>query len=149
MPELLRTSGYKGSCPIPAAVIYPYLSPRINCDQATLAALCILLSPFALSPHYGPATYQKLAGAMIGPFRGGRTVAGGGRTDDHLVTFVRSRRRGCGDVGNAKRFPHPHAPDTGKVPHVLPECPERSLADASRDLRRAIELFLKLEKKGL
>jgi hypothetical protein len=25
-------------------------------------------------------------------------------------TFVRSHRRGCGDVGNAKRFPYLHAP---------------------------------------
>ena len=26
-----------------------------------------------------------------------------------LLTFVRVRRWGCGDVGNAKRFPHLHA----------------------------------------
>jgi putative SOS response-associated peptidase YedK len=27
-----------------------------------------------------------------------------------FLTIVRSRHRGCGDVGNAKRFPYLHAP---------------------------------------
>ena len=41
-----------------------------------LAALCILLLPFALSAQqYDPAMYQELHWRMIGPFRGGRTVA--------------------------------------------------------------------------
>ena len=41
-----------------------------------LAALCILLFPFALSAQpYDPAMYQELHWRMIGPFRGGRTVA--------------------------------------------------------------------------
>ncbi|MGA9417209.1 MAG: sialidase family protein, partial [Terriglobales bacterium] len=41
-----------------------------------LAALCISLFPFALSAQqYDPAMYQELRWRMIGPFRGGRTVA--------------------------------------------------------------------------
>ena len=41
-----------------------------------LAALCILLFPFALfAQPYDPAMYQELRWRMIGPFRGGRTVA--------------------------------------------------------------------------
>ena len=41
-----------------------------------LASLCILLFPFALSAQpYDPAMYQELRWRMIGPFRGGRTVA--------------------------------------------------------------------------
>jgi photosystem II stability/assembly factor-like uncharacterized protein len=41
-----------------------------------LASLCILLFPFALAAQqYDPAMYQELHWRMIGPFRGGRTVA--------------------------------------------------------------------------
>jgi len=41
-----------------------------------LAPLCVLLFPFALSAQpYDPAMYQELHWRMIGPFRGGRTVA--------------------------------------------------------------------------
>ncbi len=41
-----------------------------------LASLCLLLFPFALSAQqYDPAMYQELHWRMIGPFRGGRTVA--------------------------------------------------------------------------
>ncbi len=41
-----------------------------------LAALCALRFPFALSAQpYDPAMYQELHWRMIGPFRGGRTVA--------------------------------------------------------------------------
>ncbi|HEY6304354.1 MAG TPA: glycoside hydrolase [Terriglobales bacterium] len=41
-----------------------------------LASLCILLFPFALSAQpYDRAMYQELHWRMIGPFRGGRTVA--------------------------------------------------------------------------
>jgi len=41
-----------------------------------LASFCVLLFPFALSAQqYDPAMYQELRWRMIGPFRGGRTVA--------------------------------------------------------------------------
>jgi hypothetical protein len=41
-----------------------------------LASFCILLFPIALSAEqYDPALYQELHWRMIGPFRGGRTVA--------------------------------------------------------------------------
>ncbi len=41
-----------------------------------LASLCVLLFPFALfAQQYDPAMYQELHWRMIGPFRGGRTVA--------------------------------------------------------------------------
>jgi hypothetical protein len=50
---------------------------------------------------------------------------------EHLETLVRIRR-----------------PDSGEKSHALSESSPRSLADASRDLQQAIELFLKLEKKG-
>jgi len=41
-----------------------------------LAALCAMLFPLALSAQpYDPAMYQELRWRMIGPFRGGRTVA--------------------------------------------------------------------------
>jgi photosystem II stability/assembly factor-like uncharacterized protein len=41
-----------------------------------LAALCVLLFPLAISAQpYDPAMYQDLHWRMIGPFRGGRTVA--------------------------------------------------------------------------
>ena len=41
-----------------------------------LISLCILLFPFALSAQpYDPAMYQELHWRLIGPFRGGRTVA--------------------------------------------------------------------------
>ena len=41
-----------------------------------LASICALLLPFAVSAqHYDPAMYQELRWRMIGPFRGGRTVA--------------------------------------------------------------------------
>ncbi|HEX7425037.1 MAG TPA: hypothetical protein VF311_14290, partial [Terriglobales bacterium] len=41
-----------------------------------LASLCVLLFPFALSAQqYDAAMYQELHWRMIGPFRGGRTVA--------------------------------------------------------------------------
>ena len=41
-----------------------------------LALLCVLPSPFAFSAQqYDPTMYQELRWRMIGPFRGGRTVA--------------------------------------------------------------------------
>ncbi len=41
-----------------------------------LASLCVLLFSFSLSgQQYDPAMYQELHWRMIGPFRGGRTVA--------------------------------------------------------------------------
>jgi len=41
-----------------------------------LASLCVLLSSFTLSAQpYDPAMYQELHWRLIGPFRGGRTVA--------------------------------------------------------------------------
>ncbi|MGO9402232.1 MAG: WD40/YVTN/BNR-like repeat-containing protein, partial [Terriglobales bacterium] len=41
-----------------------------------LAPLCVLLFPLALSAEqYDPTMYQELHWRMIGPFRGGRTVA--------------------------------------------------------------------------
>jgi len=41
-----------------------------------LASLCVLLFTFAVSAQqYDPAMYQELHWRMIGPFRGGRTVA--------------------------------------------------------------------------
>ncbi len=41
-----------------------------------LALLCVLLFPFAFSAQqFDPAMYQELRWRMIGPFRGGRTVA--------------------------------------------------------------------------
>ena len=41
-----------------------------------LTSLCVLLFPFALSAQqYDPALYQELHWRLIGPFRGGRTVA--------------------------------------------------------------------------
>ena len=41
-----------------------------------LASLCIVLFPLTLfAQHYDPAMYQELHWRMIGPFRGGRTVA--------------------------------------------------------------------------
>ena len=41
-----------------------------------LPPICVLLFPLALSAQpYDPAMYQELRWRMIGPFRGGRTVA--------------------------------------------------------------------------
>ena len=72
-------------CPIAAVVVYPYLSSSINVKglivnqrlfRIPLATLCILLFPFALfAQPYDPAMYQELHWRLIGPFRGGRTVA--------------------------------------------------------------------------
>jgi photosystem II stability/assembly factor-like uncharacterized protein len=67
-------------CPIAAAVVYPYLFSRTTVNKRflwnLLASLCVLLFPFALSAQqHDPAMYQELHWRMIGPFRGGRTVA--------------------------------------------------------------------------
>ena len=51
---------------------------------------------------------------------------------EHLQALTRIKRQDC-----------------GKVPHARSEFSERSLADASRNLQRAIELFLKLDAQGL
>ena len=67
-------------------MVYPYLSSGVIVTTRffaigtrfwlLLAALCISLFPFALSAQqYDPAMYQELRWRMIGPFRGGRTVA--------------------------------------------------------------------------
>ena len=61
-------------------MVYPYPSLRINREPTTLldsARLALhLLFPFTLSAQpYDPALYQELHWRMIGPFRGGRTVA--------------------------------------------------------------------------
>ena len=72
----------------------------------------------------------------IAPKRGKNRKSTVARTGDvqieHLETLVRIRRADSGEKSRALSEPSP-----------------RSLADASRDLQRAIELFLKLEKKGL
>ncbi|MGD0212552.1 MAG: glycoside hydrolase [Terriglobales bacterium] len=47
-----------------------------RCLWILLAELCLLLFPFQLSAQsYDPSMYQDLHWRMIGPFRGGRTVA--------------------------------------------------------------------------
>jgi photosystem II stability/assembly factor-like uncharacterized protein len=54
-----------------------------------LASLCILLFPFALSAQqYDPAMYQELRWRMIGPFRGGRTVAISGVSGQPNVFYM-------------------------------------------------------------
>ncbi len=54
-----------------------------------LASLCILLFPFVLSAQpYDPAMYQELRWRMIGPFRGGRTVAISGVPEQPNVFYM-------------------------------------------------------------
>jgi photosystem II stability/assembly factor-like uncharacterized protein len=60
-------------------VIYPYFSLRTTVNKrllwVLLTSFCTLLFPIALSAQYDPSMYQELRWRMIGPFRGGRTVA--------------------------------------------------------------------------
>ncbi len=54
-----------------------------------LISLCVLLFSFALSAQqYDPAMYQELHWCMIGPFRGGRTVAISGVPSQPSVFYM-------------------------------------------------------------
>ncbi|HKN70974.1 MAG TPA: hypothetical protein VJX30_08090, partial [Terriglobales bacterium] len=54
-----------------------------------LLAFIVFLFPFALfAQQYDPAMYQELRWRMIGPFRGGRTVAISGVPDQPNVFYM-------------------------------------------------------------
>jgi hypothetical protein len=72
-----------------------------------LFAAAVKSEPFARLPnHFARMVRLRCEAQLTGPiFCTKRSVSVTLRR-----TFVRSRRRGCGDVGNAQRFPYLHAP---------------------------------------
>jgi photosystem II stability/assembly factor-like uncharacterized protein len=106
-----------------------------------LAALCMLLFPFALSAQqYDPAMYQELHWRMIGPFRGGRTVAISGVPGQPNVFYMAPNN---GGVWKTTDFGHTWNPifdgqPTGSIGAlaVAPSNPNTIYVGSGEGLRR-------------
>jgi photosystem II stability/assembly factor-like uncharacterized protein len=73
-----------------------------------LVSLCISFSPIALSAQqYDPALYQDLRWRMIGPFRGGRTVAISGVPSQPNVFYMAPNNGGVWKTTDAGRTWNP------------------------------------------
>ncbi|MGA2424448.1 MAG: glycoside hydrolase [Terriglobales bacterium] len=106
-----------------------------------LASLCLLLFPFALSAQpYDPAMYQELRWRMIGPFRGGRTVAISGVPGQPNVFYMAPNN---GGVWKTTDFGHTWNPifdgePTGSIGAlaVAPSNPNTIYVGSGEGLRR-------------
>ena len=106
-----------------------------------LALLCVLPSLFALSAQqYDPAMYQELRWRMIGPFRGGRTVAISGVPGQPNVFYMAPNN---GGVWKTTDFGHTWNPifdgqPTGSIGAlaVAPSNPNTIYVGSGEGLRR-------------
>jgi photosystem II stability/assembly factor-like uncharacterized protein len=111
-----------------------------------LAALCILLFPFALSAQpYDPAMYQELHWRMIGPFRGGRTVAISGVPGQPNVFYMAPNNGGVWKTTDSGRTWNPIFDGQPKDDHpsgsigalaVAPSNPNTIYVGSGEGLRR-------------
>jgi photosystem II stability/assembly factor-like uncharacterized protein len=106
-----------------------------------LAALCVLLFPFALSAQpYDPAMYQDLRWRMIGPFRGGRTVAISGVPGQPNVFYMAPNNGGVWKTTDFGRTWNPIFDDqpTGSIGAlaVAPSNPNTIYVGSGEGLRR-------------
>ncbi len=106
-----------------------------------LALLCILLSPFALSAQqYDPAMYQELRWRMIGPFRGGRTVAISGVPGQPNVFYMAPNNGGVWKTTDFGRTWNPifDKEPTGSIGAlaVAPSNPDTIYVGSGEGLRR-------------
>jgi photosystem II stability/assembly factor-like uncharacterized protein len=106
-----------------------------------LAALCSLLFPFALSAQrYDPAMYQDLHWRMIGPFRGGRTVAISGVPGQPNVFYMAPNNGGVWKTTDFGRTWNPIFDDqpTGSIGAlaVAPSNPNTIYVGSGEGLRR-------------
>jgi len=105
------------------------------------AALCVLLFSFALSAQqYDPAMYQELHWRLIGPFRGGRTVAISGVPGQPNVFYMAPNN---GGVWKTTDFGHTWNPvfddqTTGSIGAlaVAPSSPNTIYVGSGEGLRR-------------
>ena len=108
-----------------------------------LAALCVLLFPFALSAQqYDPAMYQDLHWRMIGPFRAGRTVAISGVPGQPNVFYMAPNNGGVWKTTDFGRTWNPIFDDqpTGSIGAlaVAPSNPNTIYVGSGEGLRRPI-----------
>jgi photosystem II stability/assembly factor-like uncharacterized protein len=106
-----------------------------------LAALCVLLFPFALSAQpYDPAMYQDLHWRMIGPFRAGRTVAISGVPGQPNVFYMAPNNGGVWKTTDFGRTWNPIFDDqpTGSIGAlaVAPSNPNTIYVGSGEGLRR-------------
>ncbi len=106
-----------------------------------LAQLCLLLFPFALSAQpYDPSMYQELRWRMIGPFRGGRTVAISGVPGQPNVFYMAPNNGGVWKTTDFGRTWNPIFDDqpTGSIGAlaVAPSNPNTIYVGSGEGLRR-------------
>jgi len=106
-----------------------------------LASLYVLLFPFALSAQqYDPAMYQDLHWRMIGPFRGGRTVAISGVPGQPNVFYMAPNNGGVWKTTDFGRTWNPVFDDqpTGSIGAlaVAPSNPNTIYVGSGEGLRR-------------
>src|SRR5450755_1771961 len=111
-----------------------------------LVSLCISFSPIALSAQqYDPALYQDLHWRMIGPFRGGRTVAISGVPSQPNVFYMAPNNGGVWKTTDYGRTWNPifdHQPDdpehSGSIGAlaVAPSNPSTIYVGSGEGLRR-------------
>jgi len=106
-----------------------------------LASLCVLLLPFALSAQqYDPALYQELRWRMIGPFRGGRTVAISGVPGQPNVFYMAPNNGGIWKTTDFGRTWNPifDAQPSGSIGAlaVAPSSPDTIYVGSGEGLRR-------------
>jgi photosystem II stability/assembly factor-like uncharacterized protein len=130
-------------------VVYPNLSLRINVNmrffrtffRTLLAPLAIVFFSFALSAQpYDPALYQELRWRMIGPFRGGRTVAISGVPGQPNVFYMAPNNGGVWKTTDFGRTWSPifDAQPTGSIGAiaVAPSHPNTIYVGSGEGLRR-------------
>ena len=106
-----------------------------------LATLCILLFPFALfAQPYDSAMYQELHWRLIGPFRGGRTVAISGVPGQPSVFYMAPNNGGVWKTTDFGRTWNPIFDDqpTGSIGAlaVAPSSPDTIYVGSGEGLRR-------------
>jgi len=106
-----------------------------------LASLYVLLFPFALAAQqYDPAMYQELHWRMIGPFRGGRTVAISGVPGQPNVFYMAPNNGGVWKTTDFGRTWNPIFDDqpTGSIGAlaVAPSNPNTIYVGSGEGLRR-------------
>ncbi len=110
------------------------------------ASLCLLLLPFALSAQqYDPSMYQELHWRLIGPFRGGRTVAISGVPGQPNVFYMAPNNGGVWKTTDFGRTWNPIFDDqpnndqpTGSIGAlaVAPSAPNTIYVGSGEGLRR-------------
>src|SRR5258706_12898594 len=68
-----------------------------------IAATCLLVATAALAAPVSPALFQDLHWRLVGPFRGGRVLAGSGVPREPGHFYFRSGGRGRWGSTNARR----------------------------------------------